>query len=353
MAKLKAEIIRVKDKARWNELLYSSLYPSYRQSFEYERSKTIHGREVTTFVFSLNNKDIAGVHYSIKKSKYNLLITADILTGFVFKETPTKKLLEDLLNHFTSFAKKNNASFLHFSPWLPDTIRQQKTEFYSIFNSVLSENGWEIANKGKHTYWIDLLKGKDELLKQMKRQTRYDVRQGIKSEIKTEVYSEINDEHIEDFWQHYKLLGERKQFSMYTEQSFKNEVATLVNSGAANLFVAKFNNTTVNYSVASNFGVASYLHGAINPNFKALKGCPSPGPLAQWEMISYVKQKDATIYDMGFCPGPVPDKSHPSYQIWRFKYGFGGYHVQFLPTYGKIINPVRGRIFRYLKYKNK
>ncbi|MCD4677608.1 MAG: peptidoglycan bridge formation glycyltransferase FemA/FemB family protein, partial [Desulfobacula sp.] len=90
---------------------------------------------------------------------------------------------------------------------------------------------------------------------------------------------------------------------------------------------------------------------AMNPEFKKLEGCPPPGSIAQWAMIKAMKAQGMKIYDMGFCPGHVPLKEHPHYQIWRFKYGFGGDHVEFLPTYGIIMQPIKGKVFHYLKYK--
>jgi len=68
-------------------------------------------------------------------------------------------------------------------------------------------------------------------------------------------------------------------------------------------------------------------------------------------MITEMKKRGAIKYDLGFCPGPVPIKTHPSYNIWRFKYGFNGDHILLMPTYGKVLSPLRGHIFQYLRYK--
>ena len=64
-----------------------------------------------------------------------------------------------------------------------------------------------------------------------------------------------------------------------------------------------------------------------------------------------MKNNGVGIYDMGFCPGPVPVLNHPAYNIWRFKYGFGGDHVEFLPTYGKVLDQIKGRAFKLIKNK--
>ncbi len=344
-----AEQITLKNKQRWNKLLKQSLYPSYRQSIEYENSKEINNRSVTSNIFNKNGEDIAGVHYSIKYSRF--LKTADILSGFVFKYEPTKELLEYIINHFIEFAKANHATYIRINPWLPQIIKDKKTDYPLLFNDLLKQKKIEILKEGRHTYWIDLSKDEDEILKLMKKQTRYEVKQALKSEIFVEIFDKPHIKYINEFWEQYKFLGRYKGFNMYNENDFKHELYSLLDAGLAYLYILYYKNRTINFSFASNFGISSYMHGAINYDFKKIEGCPSPGQFAQWKMITTSKKNNAKFYDLGFCPGSVPQKEHPSYKIWRFKYGFGGDHVQFLPIYGMAIQPLRGRMFKFIKYK--
>lgn len=346
-----ADKIKKDGKERWTSLLQSYFFPSYMQSLDYEYSKENKGRKVSTFIFQQESRDIAGVHYSIKRSPLNILSTADIISGIVFRESPSLELLSYIVNHFIEFAQKNRVSFIRINPWLPKSIAGEQTDFEMLFNKVLLKKGFHVLEEGRHTYWIDLAKSEEELLNNMKRQTRYEVRQGLKSEIQTCTYEEQDVGLVDQFWKQYKILVEKKGFGGYTVQQFKHEVSTLLSAGLANLYVFKYRNQIINYSIASNFGVAAYLHGAIDYRFKDLEGCPSPGQLAQWKMITNAKAQGAKIYDMGFCPGPVPLKEHPAYKIWRFKYGFGGDHVEYLPVYGKAIKPVSGKIFQYWRYR--
>jgi lipid II:glycine glycyltransferase (peptidoglycan interpeptide bridge formation enzyme) len=292
---------------------------------------------------------VAGVQYSIAQSKFNLISTADIVQGFVFTHEPSEQLVMQMLDHFLSWAKEQKAGYVRVHPWLPATIAGKETGYDSLFEKAFSLCGFEVIKSGRHTYWLDLSLSEEALLSKMTRKTRYEVKQGLKSDIRFTLYEKPDTGIIEQFWDLYKLLGQNKGFSMYPEQKFKNEIHVLLETGNAMLFVASYNDTIVNFSIASNSGIASYLHGAINPEFKNLEGCPSPGQVAQWTMITEMKRRGAVTYDMGFCPGPVPDSAHPAYNIWRFKYGFGGDHVQFLPTYGKVLHPLKGRIFKFLR----
>jgi len=344
------EQISIIHKERWNNLLYSSLYPSYRQSLSFEYSKESKGRKVSSFIFNLNGEDVAGVHYSIKRSKFNLLSTADILSGIVFKIEPTVELLNYIINHFIGFAKSNKVAYVRITPWLPKLIADENTHYELLFNQVLLNKGFDITHKGRHTYWIDLSKSEDELFKNVKSQTKRKIKKVINSNMELETYDEFIHDKVSIFYSLYNKLGNNKDFEVLSQTEFFQHVKSLLDEGAT-LFLLKFNNTVVDVALSSNKGIATYYHGALNFDYKELEGCPAPGHYMQWAMIRHMKNKGLKTYDMAFCPGPVPQQDHPNYGIWRFKYEFGGNHVEFLPTYGKIIKPLIGKLFKFLRDK--
>jgi len=337
--------LSIKDKSRWNSLLINSLYPSYRQSLNYVYTKQIRKRKILTYIFTKEGEDIAGIHYLIKKTHLNVLITVEVFSGIVFKYEPDKQLLRFICNHLFKIAKSKNAFFVSINPWLPEYTGERKNSYVDLFKEVLSQKGFKVSIKGRHTYWIDLTQSNDMLLKRMHSKTRYQINLGKKSGIETEIVGKVEHDLIQLFWSFYNTIGQKKQLRMYSEGRFKQEVINLVKSGEALLFILKYGNEIINISIASVKGISSYLHGAINYNYKLINGCPSPGQLAQWEMIQEMKRRGLKVYDMGFCPGHIPNKSHSAYSIWNFKYKFGGMHVQFLPTYGKPLKPIRGRLF--------
>lgn len=335
---------------RWNDLLFSAINGSYRQSIPFEYTQKLNGREIETFVFSKNGRDIAGVHYALKKSKKNLINVADVLSGFVFAHEPDEILLSFLVNHFYEWAKSNGASYARINPWMPLSHSGNQTQYSSLFTNEMSRFGFRPINKGKHTYWIDLLENDEKILSKMQPQVRNKIRKGERSGLVMEKYERIDSDLIKTFWSLYDSLGRIKGFHTISRERFDMEIVSMVNHNLANLFFTKFNDTIINVAIASNFGEASYYYGAINPDFKSLKDCPSPGPFSQWFMIQTMKSKKLKVYDLGFCPGPVPQKEHPNYTVWKYKYDFGGDHIEFLPTYGKIIKPIRGGLFYFKRY---
>ncbi|HOM85548.1 MAG TPA: peptidoglycan bridge formation glycyltransferase FemA/FemB family protein [Tenuifilaceae bacterium] len=340
----------INDKERWNRLLSASLYPSYRQTIDVEYLTMEKGREIATFIVKQDSVDIAGVHYSIKRSKFNLLSTADILSGILLTVEPTEELLTMLINHFISYAKSKGVAYMRISPWLPMIVDGVTTPYESVFNRVLFNKGFNKINEGRHTYWIDLTLSQEELLKRMNTQTRRNINKALKANLKVEVIESFSVEEVKLFYRLYHQLGEIKAFDTLTEDYFLKSLEVLMNNGAT-LFIIKCQNVVINVGLTTTFGIASYYHGALNHDYKSIKDCPAPGQYMQWLMINHLKERGHSLFDMAFCPGPIPIASHPNYNMWRFKHGFGGMHVQFLPTYGKAIKPLMGQVFKFIRYK--
>jgi len=308
-------------------------------------------QEISSFLFRYRGLNVAGAHYSLKSSFAGIVSTSDIQSGIMFTSEPDKDLIDHILHHFTGWSLQKKTSFLRISPWIPDFIGDEKKDFQNLIQKTLLKRGFRVIVPGRSTYWIDLTQTEDDLLGAMKPKTRYDIKNGIRNGLESQRIDCPDDNLVSDFWNLYSCLGAKKKFNIMPEKKFRDTVFTLLNAGLASLFITKFKGRTVNISMASRTGIASYMFGAADSEFKKIEGCPSPGNFAQWEMIRTMKSLGLKVYDMGFCPGAVPYMEHPAYHIWRFKYGFGGKHVQFMPTYGKVMKPVTGRLFQYLKYK--
>jgi len=335
----------------WNKLLEQALYPSYRASMPFQFVEREVDQEIVSFLFRYRDQDVAGAHYSLKRSFAGIISTSDIQSGIMFTSNPDSELVNYILDHFAGWSVRKKASYLRISPWLPAVTGDGRTEYHELLENALLKRGFRVIAPGRSTYWLDLTWTEEDMLSAMRPKTRYDIKHGIRSGLECQRIDRPENHIISNFWDMYSRLGTKKNFSILPERKFRDTVITLLNAGLASLFITSFKGRTVNISMASRTGIASYMFGAADPEFKNINGCPPPGNFAQWEMIRTMKSLGLKVYDMGFCPGAVPYTEHPSYDIWRFKFGFGGKHVQFMPTYGKVLKPVSGRIFQYLRYK--
>ena len=336
----------------WNNLLVSSSNCSYLSSMAYAGTKACSGKNIETYLFRNEEGDFAGGRYILKNLLYKTIRVSDILSGFIFKDEPDSNTWLYLLDHFILWSKSNNACFIRFNPWLPSAIAGEMTSYSRNLVSVLKEKGFIPVQPCRHTYWINLTRSEEEILKRMKRKTRYEIIRALKSDLITERFDTPSNDQFEIFWNLYQRLGHEKDLNTLGKEQLKKEFFALMDSGFASLFIVRCKNVAINVSLCSKVGRAAYLYGAMDPDFKSIPGCTSPGQIAQWEMIKYLKSINIKIYDLGFCPGPVPVASHPNYPIWRFKYGFGGDHVEYMPVFGKMLKPFRGRLFQLFKYRS-
>lgn len=347
----KAIEITPKEEQRWNNLIYKAINGSYRNSIAFEYAQELNGREIHTFIFQQEGIDIAGAHYSLKGQFKNFFTIADILSGFVFLNEPDQDLIKFLINHFIGWAKKSKASYIRINTYLPSTISGVETQYNKIITKELEGFGFNKIQPGLHTYWIDLTLTEDQMLAKMKKQTRHDIRKCMKSSVKVIRHDAPTNQLLEKFWNLYSNISDHKGFSSLPKERFIKEVFGLMEAKQASLFEYIYNDEVINMTFASTFGIVAPLYGGTNYHYNNIIDCPSVGHLAQWTIILYLKSIGSKKYDMGFCPGSVPVENHPRYSIWRFKFGYQGDHVEFLPTFGKALNPIRGRIFQYWRYK--
>jgi lipid II:glycine glycyltransferase (peptidoglycan interpeptide bridge formation enzyme) len=319
---------------------------------QYVHAKDTLKRKTFTFIFQKNGEDIAGAHYTLKKSFAGIIKTADIDSGIIFKDAPNVEILEFILCHFISWAKRKNASYVRIYPWLPINEEEESGYNSSLILTKFPDLGFEEITKGKGTYWINLENSHEELMKRMSSGTRSKIKKAEKFGYEVEVVETANDELINLFWRFYGNLGQRKGIDILPEQKFKKELTVLLNAKIAKLFIIKHQENILNIALASSIGQSMYFHGALNPDYVSNTEAPSVGHFAQWQVIIHMKSLSLSVYDMAYCPGPIPINDHPNFNIWRFKHGFGGQYVQFMPTFGKALNPLWGRLFRLVRYKH-
>ena len=84
-------------------------------------------------------------------------------------------------------------------------------------------------------------------------------------------------------------------------------------------------------------GVPMYWYGSTTAAAFE-KGVPPTGQVLHYWIMRYFRDLGATYYDLGGSPGPVPEKGHPNYTVWRFKQEFGGTYAYRIPYYRRRLS---------------
>ena len=174
------------------------------------------------------------------------------------------------------------------------------------------------------SWMLDITPEEEELLKQMKKNTRYGIRKAEKDGVT--VTSSVDPEDLELFWDLYIKTADRHGFVVYPKKLINAEFRRFAEQGRARWYFAHFQNEIISAAlIVYGSTTAFYHHGA---SAHAL-GSITPGEALQWKIIQDARSHGLVRYNFW---GVVPDEadSHPWAGLSRFKKGFGGYAEAYL-----------------------
>lgn len=238
---------------------------------------------------------------------------------------PGRKMLMGLKN----IAKQNNIVFIRLEPnvgWeLPISNSQFSTKSQLI--NLLKQNG---AVKGKRfftptTFWIDLTRSEDELLKSFTGKTRYNIRLAERKGVT------VKEDNSEAAFQKYLDLTrettQRQAFFAHTEKYHRLMWKALKEAGIAHLFTATYKGeiiTTWVLFVWKDF--LYYPYGASTDKHKGVMA----NNLMMWEVIKFGKKMGLSTFDLW---GREEGKG-----FTKFKEGYNPKVIEFLGTWDLVVN---------------
>lgn len=190
----------------------------------------------------------------------------------------------------------------------------------------------------EHTVILDLTQSEDDLLKAMRRQTRYEVRRALKLGI---TVSWSDDEA--SFRQFHEVQAETASRQHFVPPDLKTllaERAAFNPEGevGARLYVAKTaEGAPIAYGLVLISGAeAEYFEAASTELNHRL-----PGAYAlQWQVMRDLKKLGVKRYNL-WGIAPPGQKAHRYAGVTTFKTGFGGEIVEFVPAQDLVINHLR------------
>ncbi|MBI3638591.1 peptidoglycan bridge formation glycyltransferase FemA/FemB family protein [Candidatus Wolfebacteria bacterium] len=241
--------------------------------------------------------------------------------GPIFSEITNYKLqIANLMDYLKNLAKKENCWFLRISSDLPNTKENEK-----IFRNL----GFVRAPMHMHAelMWVlDITPPEDELLKNMRKTTRYLINKAQKDGV--QIIKSKNPEDVDIFNKLYKETATRQNFFAYKLEYLKESFKSLVSDDQTMLFFAKYNGEFVASAMIDFYAESAfYKHGASSHKYPKI----SAPYLLQWEAIKEAKKRGLKFYNFwGVSPDNKP--KHPWAGLSLFKKGFGGFAEEYLPA---------------------
>lgn len=319
----------------WEDFLLQCQEKTFLDSWNWLEFNQKINRETWAFGVYENNEIIAGFLVSkigAKRGSFLFVPHGPVVrtTGLVKKEEVLKIILEKL----KELAKVENVSYIRVSPiW-------QRTEENS---KIFSDLGFRLSPIHMHpevTWELDISLPEEDILKNMRKTTRYLIKQAEKnSDIEVVKSENVDDLKYFDFV--YKETGKRQKFVVYRSEYTKNEFLTFLKDKEICLFLGKYKGEV---AVAAIFvfwqGGCYYHHSGSITKFNKFP----ISYLLQWEAIKEAKKRGCNIYNFwGIAPDikeyeDVKKSKHPWAGLSLFKMGFGGEKKDYVKTQDYVIN---------------
>ena len=235
-------------------------------------------------------------------------------------------LVVGMVSEMKRIAQTNKCVFVRVRPQLRDN-----NETRQLFNGL----GFKPAPMHLHaelTSQLDLSLSEEELLKNMRKKTRYEIRQADKKGVKVTISTDI--EKLKEFYDLQIETSKRQGFVPFSEKFLHEQFKAFVKDDQALLYQAKHEGQILAEAFVIFYGAeAAYHYGASTTAGRQL-----PGAYAiQWAAIREAKKRGMQRYNFWGVTRP-DETNHRFYGVSVFKRGFGGDDVSYLHAHDLVIN---------------
>ncbi len=176
----------------------------------------------------------------------------------------------------------------------------------------------------EESWLLDLTQSADDILANMRKNTRYYVRRAPKDGVVVEQTTSLDA--VEILSQLQAETVARHKFIPFSAGYFQKLFSTFVADNQVAMFVARFEDKSFAAAMINYYGDQAVYHYAASDSEHA----KLPGAYAiLWEAILEAKRRGCKWFNFWGVVGDE-DKDHPWFGLSQFKKGFGGYAVNYL-----------------------
>ena len=331
----------IESEVEWTKYFNDVSSPSFHQSWEWGDFQKSLGYDILRLGI-YEDKKLKGIALVIKihSKRGNFLF---ISHGPLFSTTleASMELHKDLIGYLSSIATQEGYAFIRVAPMIPET--PENADVYKNLGFRMDLNYMHAET----TWALDLTQSEEDILKNMRKTTRYLVKKAIKDGIAIE--KKENKDALNDFWEIYKETFTRENFTPFSQSFLEKEFESFHRTNNALFFFGKLppelaEDSEKKYLAGSMVvftqSTAFYHQGA---SFHTKHPVPY---LMQWEAIKEAKRRGCKEYNFyGIYRAGRTPKAWDGLTL--FKKGFGGYQKDYLPTQDYIISKPK-YLFSYL-----
>lgn len=305
---------------KWQKVIEEHPEANFLQSPGYKKMNEFLGNKVIV-------QDFKGSGYALmvvrnaKRGRYLEIPCGPLL------DWRNRELAKDAIDTIRRIAKDEKCVFARIRPQIKNS-----SENLAIMNALgLKKSPMHLA--AEHTVMIDLSPSEDDLLKNMRRQTRYEVRRAGKLGVKVIVGN--SEAMFKEFHQAQLETAKRQNFIppslsvlLAEQKAFNDNI---------NIYVAQTkDNKKIAYGLIIKNGYeGDYYEAASTPLNREF-----PGAYALlWQAMRDLKKEGYQRFNL-WGIAPAGQQNHRYAGVTTFKTGFGGEVVEFIPAHDLVISRI-------------
>ena len=308
----------ITNKATWEKFVLSSDQASFLQSWNWGQFNQSLGHQIFRLGF-----------YHHSQLKGTVLLIHKISQRGRYLECPAgpiipwnkKTYFPAFIKHLKSLAQQINSSFIRIRPNILNTPNNQK---------IFRTHDFIKAPMHLHaetTRVLDITQSEDQLLKAMRKNTRYSIKKAQKMGVTVTTSTQAKDINI--LYQLQLEAVKRHKFIPFSQDYFLSQLQAFKDDNQIQLFKANYQNKTIAVSFIIFYGQEAVYH--YSGSSSQIRKVPA-SYLLQWQAIKAAKNRGLKKYNFW---GIAPDDKlrHRFAGVTLFKKGFGGQTINYLPAH--------------------
>lgn len=305
------EIREINDKALWEKFVTNAKYnTSFFHSWSWGEFENSLGKQVFRAGFYKSDTLMAVAQLvEVRAKRGNFL---HIRNGPVM-DWREEGLVAEVTDSLRNMAKGYRSDFIRISPQI----------MYSDESvQLLKRNGY-VRNQmhdvdAEITWVLDLTQSLDEILKNMRKNTRYYIRKAEKDGVEIKTSTDIVD--LKKFYEVYEDTVERQKWNAYNFEYLRKEFEVFTRENQVKIYFAYYKNKVIASSLFIYYrNEVVYHHSGSLTEFRHIPA----SYLLQWHAIQDAKDWGYERYNF-FGIARDDNPKHPWSGLSFFKKGFGG-----------------------------
>jgi len=312
------EIKKIENKKEWEDFLLGCKDKTFLQSWNWGEFNKLMGNKIWRLGV-YDNKELLSICLvsKILARRGRFLL---VQHGPIFKQF---SIFKNLIEKLKKIAREEKCDFIRIAPLL-----ERNEENEQIFRDLGFRQSPMHASAYEATWKLDLSLPEEQLLKNMRKTTRYLIRQAQK-DVNIETFRRWDISDVDIFYQIHQEVVRFQKFTPFSLEYFKNEFSAFLPEDQVSLFFGQYRGKIIAAAFVIFWSnIAFYHHAALLPRCHKI-------PIAyllQWEAIKEAKRRGCIFYDFWGYVNPKENPEHPWAGPSFFKMGFGGYPVEYVKT---------------------